>query len=111
MVGENRTTACDRDRRLAGNSRHSVVGLLAYRSHAGGGRIFDAVHGAGSVGSVSGPPDGLSPPEVRGTFPGLAYQLGNLVSSRNGVIQGKLVENRYGGMYPPVLAGAVGVVA
>jgi len=53
----------------------------------------------------------LSPPEVRGTFPGLAYQLGNLLSSRNGVIQGKLVENRYGGMYPPVLAGTVALVA
>ena len=26
----------------------------------------------------------LSPPAVRGTFPGFAYQLGNLLSSRNG---------------------------
>ncbi|MGB8129015.1 MAG: MFS transporter [Candidatus Angelobacter sp.] len=32
----------------------------------------------------------LSPPAVRGTFPGLAYQLGNLLSSRNSVIQAKL---------------------
>jgi MFS transporter, SHS family, lactate transporter len=53
----------------------------------------------------------LSPPAVRGTFPGLAYQLGNLLSSRNGVFQGKLVENRYGGFYPPVLAWTVALVA
>jgi MFS transporter, SHS family, lactate transporter len=48
---------------------------------------------------------------VRGTFPGLAYQLGNLLSSRNGVFQGKLVENHYGGFYPPVLAWTVALVA
>ena len=41
----------------------------------------------------------LSPPAVRGTFPGFAYQIGNLLSSRNSVIQAKLVERRYGGAY------------
>jgi MFS transporter, SHS family, lactate transporter len=46
----------------------------------------------------------LSPPAVRGTFPGFAYQLGNLLSSRNGVLQGKLAEQRYGGVFAPVLA-------
>jgi len=49
----------------------------------------------------------LSPPAVRGTFPGLAYQLGNLLASRNSVIQAKLAEQRYGGRYPPVLAWTV----
>jgi SHS family lactate transporter-like MFS transporter len=53
----------------------------------------------------------LSPSAVRGTFPGFAYQLGNLLSSRNVVIQAKLVENRYRGMYPPVLAWTVVIVA
>ena len=53
----------------------------------------------------------LSPPSVRGTFPGFAYQLGNLLSSRNAVIQAKLVETRYGGGYPPVLAGTVLIIA
>jgi len=53
----------------------------------------------------------LSPAAVRGTFPGLAYQLGNLLSSRNGVIQAKLVESRYRGSYPPVLAGTVLIIA
>jgi SHS family lactate transporter-like MFS transporter len=53
----------------------------------------------------------LSPPAVRGTFPGLAYQLGNLLSSRNAVIQAKLVERRYGGSFPPVLSGTLVIVA
>jgi len=37
--------------------------------------------------------------------------LGNFLASRNAVIQAKLVERRYGGNYPPVLAGTVVVVA
>jgi MFS transporter, SHS family, lactate transporter len=53
----------------------------------------------------------LSPASVRGTFPGFAYQLGNLLSSRNAVIQAKLVERHFGGRYPPVLAGTVLVIA
>jgi SHS family lactate transporter-like MFS transporter len=52
----------------------------------------------------------LSPPAVRGTFPGFAYQLGNLLASRNAVIQAKLVEKRFGGRYPPVLACTVLIV-
>ncbi len=53
----------------------------------------------------------LSPAGVRGTFPGFAYQLGNLFASRNGVFQAKLVEHRYAGYYPPVLAATVLLVA
>jgi len=53
----------------------------------------------------------LSPPAVRGTFPGFAYQLGNLLSSRNVVIQAKLAEQRYGGMFAPVLAWTVLIIA
>src|SRR3984957_11678838 len=53
----------------------------------------------------------LSPSAVRGTFPGFAYQLGNLLSSKNSVLQAKLVEQHYGGRYPPVLAWTVLIVA
>ncbi len=53
----------------------------------------------------------LSPSGVRGTFPGFAYQLGNLLSSRNSVIQAKLAEMRYGGRFPPVLAWTVVIIA
>src|ERR1022692_828223 len=53
----------------------------------------------------------LSPPAVRGTFPGFAYQLGNLLASRNVVVQARLAEQRYGGVFAPVLAWTVLLVA
>jgi SHS family lactate transporter-like MFS transporter len=53
----------------------------------------------------------LSPAKVRGTFPGFAYQIGNLLSSRNAVIQAKLAEQRYGGVFAPVMAWIVVIVA
>jgi SHS family lactate transporter-like MFS transporter len=48
---------------------------------------------------------------VRGTFPGLAYQLGNFLSSKNSVIQSKIAEQRYNGAFGPVLAWTVVIVA
>lgn len=53
----------------------------------------------------------LSPPAVRGTLPGFAYQIGNLLSSRNSVIQAKLAERRYGGNFAPVLGWTVLIIA
>src|SRR5579859_3790285 len=53
----------------------------------------------------------LSPPAVRGTFPGFAYQLGNFLSSWNGVKQARIAEQRYGGVFAPVLAWTVLLVA
>src|SRR6202451_380869 len=53
----------------------------------------------------------LSPPAVRGTSPGLAYQLGNFLSSWNGVKQARIAEQRYGGMFAPVLGWTVLIVA
>lgn len=53
----------------------------------------------------------LSPPAVRGTFPGLAYQLGNLLASRATVIQARLAEHRFAGDYAPVLAATILMVA
>ena len=53
----------------------------------------------------------LSPPSVRGTLPGFAYQLGNLLSSRNAVIQARVAEKRFAGSFPPVLAWTVVIVA
>jgi SHS family lactate transporter-like MFS transporter len=51
----------------------------------------------------------LSPAPVRAIFPGLAYQLGNLLTSRNLVIQTQLVERWH--TYSPVLLGTVILVA
>lgn len=53
----------------------------------------------------------LSPPAVRATFPGVAYQFGNLLSSRNGVFQAALAARFFGGRLAPVLAGTVVIVA
>ena len=53
----------------------------------------------------------LSPPAVRATFPGFAYQLGNLFSAGNAVIQARVAERRFGGNYAPVLAWTVLFVA
>lgn len=51
----------------------------------------------------------LSPGPVRATFPGLAYQLGNLISSKNDVFQAIAAQRI--GSYGVVLAGTVVVVA
>ena len=53
LVGENRTPEGDCDRRAAVDSGDSAVGVLAHRAHAGAGRLSDAIHGAGRVGSDS----------------------------------------------------------
>jgi SHS family lactate transporter-like MFS transporter len=52
----------------------------------------------------------LSPGPVRAMFPGLAYQLGNLLASRNAVLQAKAAEHygSYGGVLAvTVLIGAI----
>ena len=53
----------------------------------------------------------LSPPALRGTMPGFAYQLGNLLSAGNAYFQAKLAETHFQGHFPPVLAATVLVVA
>ncbi len=95
---------------IAGLLAIPIIPLWAY-SHTipmlalGGFLIQFMVQGAWGV--IPAHLNELSPPAVRGTFPGLAYQLGNLLASRNSVIQAKLAEQRYGGRYPPVLAWTV----
>lgn len=51
----------------------------------------------------------LSPKPVRATFPGLAYQLGNLLTSRNSVLQAEAAVRWKG--YGKVLAVTVLLVA
>jgi SHS family lactate transporter-like MFS transporter len=81
---------------------HSVVAL------AGGAFVMQfMVQGAWGV--VPAWLSELSPGPVRATFPGLAYQLGNLLASWNVVIQTKAAE-RFGGLRV-VLAATVAIVA
>jgi SHS family lactate transporter-like MFS transporter len=51
----------------------------------------------------------LSPAPVRAILPGLAYQLGNLLTSQNLVVQQRLSERWHD--YSPVLLGTVVIVA
>jgi SHS family lactate transporter-like MFS transporter len=53
----------------------------------------------------------MSPSAVRAIFPGLAYQLGNVLSSRNSVLQAAAASRYFGGRFAPVLAITVVVVA
>jgi SHS family lactate transporter-like MFS transporter len=53
----------------------------------------------------------LSPGPVRAVFPGLAYQLGNLFSSRNSVFQAAYANAFSGGMLRVALSGTVVTVA
>jgi MFS transporter, SHS family, lactate transporter len=52
----------------------------------------------------------LSPPEVRGTFPGFAYQLGNFFAAANLTIQAMLADH-FGGNYGVSMAIISGLIA
>ena len=52
----------------------------------------------------------LSPAEIRATFPGVVYQLGNFIASRNLPIQVAIAES-YGNNYGLAMASVVGTVA
>jgi SHS family lactate transporter-like MFS transporter len=55
----------------------------------------------------------LSPAEIRGTFPGVVYQLGNLLASKNQVLQAKFAEahdNDYGTIMGWTIAGVAIVI-
>jgi SHS family lactate transporter-like MFS transporter len=83
---------------------HSVV-LLA----VGGFLMQFMVQGAWGVIPVH--LNEMSPPAVRAIFPGLAYQLGNVLSSRNSVLQAAAATKYFGGKFAPVLAMTVVIVA
>ncbi|RXH54934.1 MFS transporter [Granulicella sibirica] len=83
---------------------HGVVAMAA-----GGFMMQLMVQGAWGV--IPAHLNELSPGPVRAVFPGFAYQLGNLLSSRNGVFQAGLAQRFAGGMLGPVLSGTVLVVA
>ena len=81
----------------------SILGLAA-----GGFLIQFAVQGA--WGAVPAHLNELSPAAVRGTLPGLVYQLGNLGASYLGTFQAKLAESR-GGDYAFALGWVIAAVA
>jgi SHS family lactate transporter-like MFS transporter len=50
----------------------------------------------------------LSPASLRAMFPGFVYQLGNLIASRNAVLQARIAESHHGN-YSLALAGVAGI--
>ncbi|MFT3800418.1 MAG: MFS transporter [Burkholderiaceae bacterium] len=52
----------------------------------------------------------MAPVAIRATFPGLVYQLGNLLASANATIQSSVAQSR-GGDYAFALAATAGIVA
>ena len=68
--------------------------------------ISDAIHGAGRLGIVPVHLNELSPPALRGTFPGLAYQLGNFLAANAAVVEAKLAQTFRGADHQPDYAKA-----
>lgn len=96
----------------------ALLALPVIPLYAFGGSLYTLAAGAflmqfmvqGAWGAVPAYLNELSPGPVRATFPGLAYQLGNLLASRNAVLQAKAAEHygSYGGVLAvTVLIGAV----
>jgi SHS family lactate transporter-like MFS transporter len=83
---------------------HSIAGLAL-----GGFLMQFMVQGAWGV--IPAHLNELSPGPVRAIFPGLAYQLGNLITSRNSVFQASLATRYSNGMLNVILTGTVIVVA
>jgi len=65
----------------------------------------------GAFGVIPAHLNELSPGPVRAVFPGFAYQLGNLCSSRNGVFQAALAQRYSGGVLTTVMSWTVVVGA
>ncbi len=89
-----------------------VIPLWAYGHSAvmlGVGAVLMQFMVQGAWGVVPAYLTELSPAPVRATAPGLAYQLGGLITSWNGKAQA-LIAERWG-TYPPVLAITVVIVA
>jgi len=87
-----------------------VVPLWAFAStpfFLGVGAFLMQVAVQGAWGVVPAHLNELSPDEVRGTFPGFTYQLGNLFASYNIVLQTKIA-TAPGGSYGLALASVVG---
>ena len=89
-----------------------IIPLWAYGHSAlslGTGAVLMQFMVQGAWGVVPAYLTELSPGPLRATAPGLAYQLGGLITSWNGVLQARVAE--WWGTYPPVLAITVVVVA
>ncbi len=90
-----------------------VIPLWAFSSTAvalGAGAFLMQVFVQGAWGVIPAHLNELSPPDIRGTFPGVTYQLGNLLAAANATIQSGIA-SALGGDYSWPLAGVAAIVA
>lgn len=90
-----------------------IIPLWAYASNVvllAVGAFLMQIAVQGAWGIIPAHLNELSPEEVRGTFPGFTYQLGNLLASGNATLQAGLAQ-AYGGDYAFALAVVAAVVA
>src|ERR1700677_3419919 len=76
----------------------------------GAGAFFMQIAGQGAWGVIPAHLKELSPPEIRATFPGVVYQLGNLLAAVNLNLQVMIAE-AHGNNYGLAMASVVGCVA
>lgn len=74
------------------------------------GAFFMQVAVQGAWGVIPVHLNELSPEEIRGTFPGVVYQLGNLLASKNSVLQSQFAE-AHNNDYGSIMAWTIGFVA
>jgi SHS family lactate transporter-like MFS transporter len=106
-IGRRRTMA------LAAILALPIIPLWAYGSTPlllGAGAFLVQVAVQGAFGVVPTHLNELSPPAARGTFPGFAYQLGNLFAAGNAYLQTRIAEAHHND-YGLALASVCGVVA
>jgi SHS family lactate transporter-like MFS transporter len=77
----------------------------------GTGAFFMQLFVQGAWGVIPAHLNELSPPDIRGTFPGLTYNLGNLLASSNSPLQSGLADRFFHGNLSWPLALVVGTVA
>jgi len=90
-----------------------VIPLWAFSTQAvylGLGAFLMQICVQGAWGVIPAHLNELSPPDIRGTFPGTVYQLGNFLASANATIQASIAAS-LGGNYAIPLAGTAGIVA
>lgn len=90
-----------------------AIPFWAYAATAVGlaiGAFFMQVMVQGAWGVVPAHLNELAPAGIRATFPGVVYQLGNLIASRNSVIQATLAE-QHGTVAHPDYSFALALVA
>src|SRR5262249_10122806 len=100
-VAENRAASRDRWFSAAVDLGHSTLGLFRQPGLSGHRRVLHAVPGC--FGVVPAHLNELSPPAIRGMFPGFVYQFGNFLAAGNATIQ-SLIADRMNHDYSVALA-------